>query len=204
MTLTRRAPSQNRSRKTVDRILDAARRILSEEGAGAFNTNRIAREAGASVGSLYEYFPDKDAIIDRVSEEIAQKETESVLDLLRKKSGESPAAVVESVVGLLLELYRTHLSLYRGVRTIRAVRESVGTRPAEQLIMEEVRTILAPYAKQLGIVNLDRTSFTLFHLVESLSFQMVEQGEARWGKKGCRDEVVRAALRYSGLDQIKS
>ena len=204
MTLTRRAPSQSRSKKTVDRILDAARSILSKEGAGAFNTNRIAQAAGVSVGSLYEYFPDKDAIIDRISEEIAKKETEEVLDLLRKKSGDSPAMVVESVVGLLLDLYRTHLSLYRGVRTIRAVRENVGTRPAEQVIMEEVRSILAPYAKKLGIVDLERTSFTLFHLVESLSFQMVEHGEGRWGKKRCREEVVQAALRYAGLDHIKS
>ena len=202
--MVRRAPSQNRAKKTVDRILDAARSILSEEGAGAFNTNRIAQTARVSVGSLYEYFPDKDAIIDRISEDMAKKETEEVLDLLRKKSGVSPIEVVESVVGLLFDLYRNHLSLYRGVRTIRAVRESVGTRPAEQVIMEEVRAILAPHARKLGIHDLHRTSFTLFHLVESLSFQMVEHGEGRWGKKRCREEVVQAALRYAGLDQIKS
>ena len=83
-------------RDAVDRILDAARSILSEEGAGAFNTNRIAQMARVSVGSLYEYFPDKDAIIDRISEEMATKETEEVLDLLRKKSGGSPTEVVES------------------------------------------------------------------------------------------------------------
>ena len=123
MTMVRRAPSQNRAKKTVDRILDAARSILSEEGAGAFNTNRIAQTARVSVGSLYEYFPDKDAIIDRISEDMAKKETGEVLDLLRKKSGGSPTEVVESVVGLLFDLYRNHLSLYRGVRTIRAVRE---------------------------------------------------------------------------------
>ncbi len=202
MTLTRRAPSQSRSRRTVDRILDAARTILAGEGAAAFNTNRIARTAGVSVGSVYEYFPDKDAIIDRVSDDIAEKEIEEVLSLLRKRSGESPANVVEAVVGLLLDLYRDHLSLYRGLRTIRAVRESVGTRPAEQLIMEEVRKLLAPHARELGIRDLNHVSFTLFHLVESLSFQMVEHGEARWGKKKCRDEIVQAAVRYAGLDRI--
>ncbi len=202
MTQVRRAPSQTRSRRTVDRILNAARGLLSEEGAAAFNTNRIARTAGVSVGSLYEYFPDKDAIIDRISNDIAEKETEAVLSLLRKKSGDTPAGVVESVVGLLLDLYREHLSLYRGLRTIRAVRENVGTRPAEQLIMEEVRKILAPHSRQLGIRDLNQVSFTLFHLVESLAFQMVEHGEARWGRKKCRDQVVRAAVRYAGLNLL--
>jgi AcrR family transcriptional regulator len=200
--LIRRAPCQTRSRRTVDRIVDAARAILSEEGAAAFNTNRIAGVAGISVGSVYEYFPDKDAIIDRVSDDIAEKEIEAVLSLLRARAGDSPAKVVEAVVGLLLDLYREHLSLYQGLRTIRAVRESVGTRPAERLVMEEIRKLLAPHARKLGIRDLDLASFTLFHLVESLAFQMIEHGEDRWGKKMCRAEIVRAAVQYAGLDRV--
>lgn len=61
---TRRMPSQERAQAVVSAILEAAARILEREGLGpSFGTNRIAREAGVSIGSLYEYFDGKDAIV---------------------------------------------------------------------------------------------------------------------------------------------
>ncbi|NMM91281.1 TetR family transcriptional regulator, partial [Rhodococcus sp. SRB_17] len=62
MSRPRKTPAQERSRATVDRIVEAATRVLDREGI-ATTTNRIADEAGVSVGSLYQYFPDKHAII---------------------------------------------------------------------------------------------------------------------------------------------
>lgn len=59
----RKLPVQSRSRETVGAILEAAARILAEEGAAGFNTNRVARKAGVSVGSLYQYFPNKQALL---------------------------------------------------------------------------------------------------------------------------------------------
>lgn len=63
MPLTpRKCPIQSRSSHTVDIILEAAARILEQQGIGAYTTNSIARHAGVSVGSLYQYFPHKDAV----------------------------------------------------------------------------------------------------------------------------------------------
>jgi AcrR family transcriptional regulator len=59
----RKRPSQARSRETVDAILQAAARIFAANGYAAGTTNRIAEAAGVSVGSLYEYFPNKDALL---------------------------------------------------------------------------------------------------------------------------------------------
>ena len=59
----RKSPSQERSRRTVDRILDAATRIFHEQGYTGATTNDIADEADISVGSLYQYFPNKDALL---------------------------------------------------------------------------------------------------------------------------------------------
>ncbi|MRW93158.1 TetR family transcriptional regulator [Duganella sp. FT80W] len=58
----RKAPRQRRATHTVDAILEAAALVLEEEGLEGFNTNAIARRAGASIGSLYQYFPSKDAL----------------------------------------------------------------------------------------------------------------------------------------------
>lgn len=61
---TTRKPSQERSQATVEAILEAAARILEREGlTRQFGTNRIAREAGVSIGSLYEYFDSREAIV---------------------------------------------------------------------------------------------------------------------------------------------
>ncbi|MGU3585082.1 TetR/AcrR family transcriptional regulator [Rhodococcus sp. C26F] len=62
----RRAPQQERSRAMVERIIAAGRTVLLDNGYEGASTNRIARAAGISPGSLYQYFPDKDAIVAEV------------------------------------------------------------------------------------------------------------------------------------------
>src|SRR5689334_2383592 len=72
----RKAPKQARSRATVDAILRASARVLSREGFDRLSTNRVAEVAGVGVGSLYQYFPSKEALVaalvDRHREEIMQ------------------------------------------------------------------------------------------------------------------------------------
>jgi len=58
----RRRPKQRRARQTVDAVLDAVVRVLKREGVQGVTTNRIAEVAGVSIGSVYQYFPDKQAI----------------------------------------------------------------------------------------------------------------------------------------------
>lgn len=62
----RKKPRQARAAATVDAILQAATRILEDEGLAALNTNHIAERAGVSVGSLYQYFPTKEAILTEI------------------------------------------------------------------------------------------------------------------------------------------
>ncbi len=69
----RKKPSQPRSQKMVKGILDATRRLLRKSGTGEISritTNHIAREANISVGSLYQYFPNKEAILFELYKEM--------------------------------------------------------------------------------------------------------------------------------------
>ena len=72
----RKSASQRRSRATVNSLLEATARILVREGFDKASTNRIAEVAGVSVGSLYQYFPSKEALvaalIDRHNQEVMQ------------------------------------------------------------------------------------------------------------------------------------
>ena len=70
-----RRPKQGRARSTVSAILEGAARVLAERGWAGFNTNLVAERAGVSIGSLYEYFPNKQAIADTlVSEHLTKAE----------------------------------------------------------------------------------------------------------------------------------
>jgi AcrR family transcriptional regulator len=62
----RKLPEQDRSRATVDAIVDATARVLVKHGYDAFTTNRVAEKAGVSVGSLYQYFPNKEALLSEL------------------------------------------------------------------------------------------------------------------------------------------
>lgn len=59
----RKQPRQARAQHTVDAIIEAAARILEDQGHGGFTTNAVAELAGVSIGTLYQYFPDKDALL---------------------------------------------------------------------------------------------------------------------------------------------
>ena len=59
----RKVPSQHRAAVTMDAIVEAAARILDSAGARGLTTTRIAEVAGVSIGSLYQYFPHRDAIV---------------------------------------------------------------------------------------------------------------------------------------------
>jgi len=99
--ISRRQPRQARSRDTVDALLEAAARVFRREGWRA-TTNRIAAEAGVSVGSLYEYFPNKQALLTALAERhliVAERGVAAALDetqSLRALLGALQAAVVES------------------------------------------------------------------------------------------------------------
>lgn len=61
--IRRRSPVQKRSQATVNAILEATAQVLVEHGYAKASTNKIARRAGVSIGTVYEYFPDKDAVV---------------------------------------------------------------------------------------------------------------------------------------------
>jgi AcrR family transcriptional regulator len=78
----RKEPKQERSRQLRTRILDASLRVLREEGALGFTTTRVADEAGVSVGSLYQYFPNKHALVMALHDDDIRQGIEHICTLL--------------------------------------------------------------------------------------------------------------------------
>src|SRR5271168_4297741 len=95
----RRRPKQRRARVTVEAVLDAVIRILKREGFSAITTNRIAETAGVSIGSVYQYFPDKRAIFIALHERhIAQVDR-----IMHRRLGESANATLRELVASLID-----------------------------------------------------------------------------------------------------
>src|SRR5579863_3376612 len=94
----RRQPAQNRAQETVNAILDAVIRLLKRGGPSVITTNRIAATAGVSIGSVYQYFPDKQAIFIALHE----RHINQVDRVLRQKMSESAGEPLELLVASLL------------------------------------------------------------------------------------------------------
>ena len=103
----RRKPQQERSRAMVERIIAAGQAVLLRDGYEKASTNRVAQEAGISPGSLYQYFPDKEAIltavIDRYSDELSQQLTAVLTERLDLPGPELVRATLERLVDVLAE-----------------------------------------------------------------------------------------------------
>lgn len=95
----RKLPSQERSREMFETILDAAARVFVELGYARATTNKIAEAAGISVGSLYQYFPSKDAI----AVELLRRYRESLLGLVGGELGRVEERGLERVVRDLVD-----------------------------------------------------------------------------------------------------
>jgi AcrR family transcriptional regulator len=93
----RKAPRQARSAQLVEDTLEAAIRILARDGAKRFTTARVAAAAGVSVGSLYQYFPNKESILFRLQTD-EWKRTGALLDGILADASRAPLQRVRDVV----------------------------------------------------------------------------------------------------------
>jgi AcrR family transcriptional regulator len=111
----RKSPRQRRSRDTVEHVLAAAAQIFDRHGLDGGTTNRIAERAGVSVGTLYQYFPSKEALAVALAERHVARTAASVdAWLSRARAGRAPLRTVLRELGaLLLEVHEEHPRLHR-------------------------------------------------------------------------------------------
>lgn len=104
----RRRPTQARAQERVERILDTAEGVFSEIGFDASSTNLIASRAGTSIGSLYEFFPNKEAIARALAERYVRNIGRLYDTLVVDQPGVEAEEMVERIVGGLDAFYRDH------------------------------------------------------------------------------------------------
>jgi AcrR family transcriptional regulator len=113
LTKRRKEASQERSRATVDALIDATARILVREGFDQASTNRIAEVAGVSVGSLYQYFPGKEALVAAVIERHQQEIMQLVRGELAQVASQPIERGVRTLVAAAVKAHRLDPKLHR-------------------------------------------------------------------------------------------
>lgn len=99
----------------VERIVAAGREVLVQDGYDAFSTNRVAAVAGVSPGSLYQYFPDKTAILDVVVDRYTEQTAERVAAAMAERIRGAGLEVVRDIVDALLTALEADRALLRVV-----------------------------------------------------------------------------------------
>ncbi|AIC20099.1 TetR family transcriptional regulator [Pseudomonas chlororaphis] len=99
---SRKAPKQARSTELVAAILEAATQVLAREGAQRFTTARVAEKAGVSIGSLYQYFPNKAAILFRLQSDEWQQTTQMLRSIL-EDLGKAPLERLRVLVRVFIQ-----------------------------------------------------------------------------------------------------
>lgn len=131
----RKRPLQDRSAATVDIIVEAAIRILERDGWPALTTTRVARRAGVSVGSLYQYFPNRESIVV----ELVRRRTRALLEavLAADLSGcKDPAEAATRLMAAFVAEKKTALA------SSLAVRDALPAVQGRAVVVEEARRFL--------------------------------------------------------------
>ncbi|MET7770539.1 TetR/AcrR family transcriptional regulator [Nocardia sp. NPDC005366] len=174
---TRKTPSQTRSREMVQRIIDAGEAVLTESGYAATSTNRVAERAGISKGSLYQYFPDKNAIVVAVLNRFCEQMGVRMVEMLEPSLDLPPLEVLHISVTAMIDIEITHLPL---LRVIVEQVPSVGVLDALEEQLQRLKDICSAWLEanraQLR-PDLDTTSasWLMVETAAQLSFRYVSR-----------------------------
>ncbi len=169
----RKKPQQDRSRHMVDRIIEAGRQVLVEQGFERTTTNRVADKAGISPGSLYQYFPNKQAVLDAVIDRYSRDFSEQVAALVVPPIGSDPAVVVrETFAGLLdvLEANREYVRLVAELMPPSQAGERTGQLERRIRDLVGAYLVFAPSRERIAPAS---SAWILVRMVEHLSVNYV-------------------------------
>lgn len=192
----RREPQQRRARVTVEAVLDAVVRILKREGFEALTTNRIAEVAGVSIGSVYQYFPDKRAIFAALHERHIREIDRLVESKLMEHAGSPLDTLMRAMIEAMIDAHTPDPELYELLST-EVPHRAEGTRDFAVRLHGAFRLAIAARADELKKRrDLDTVVFVVTHMVEALSHGAVLRRPARLSLTAAKDEAVRAVLAY--------
>ena len=172
----RKRPVQQRSRFTVDQILEASAHVFAKRGYAGTTTNHIAERAGVSIGSLYQYFPNKDTILVALHARHMESTSEVLRRMMEEALGEkkAPEHLLRRFVRQVIEVHASepalhHVLLYEGPRTpelskkVHAIEDSMA-HAVEQMLSER---------GGISRLHAKHAAYLVVHVVENMAHEYV-------------------------------
>ncbi len=170
LTNPRKTASQERSRATVEALLAATARILVREGYERANTNKIAHEAGVSIGSLYQYYPSKEAIVSALLEKhidemraLVRTSLVRVANLPLRDATRELVRVMLDAHGLDPKLHRVFAEQLPRIGSLERIAD------VETETIGLVRMLLEARADEVGVRDFDLAAWVVVTTVEALT-----------------------------------
>lgn len=200
LTNPRKQPSQERSRATVDALIEATARILVRESFDRASTNRVAEEAGVSIGSLYQYFPSKEALVAAVIDRHKQELMQVARGTLAEVAALPVEEAVRTLVALAVETHRVDPKLHRVLaeqipRTGRLKNVEAFNREYYAMF----RTYLEGHRDEIRALDLELAAFVCVTSIEALTHTAVLHHSEMLSDNAMGaliDEATRLIVRY--------
>ena len=197
--VARKAPSQDRSKATVEAILEATARVLLRDGYDRASTNRIAKAAGVSVGSLYQYFPSKEALAGALIDR-HQSQTEALLTLPDDAHRRPLPELARHLVRGMLRAHAVHPRLHQVLMDqMPRVGRQERARDLDVRASQLVRGILEARRAEIRRVDLELATFVIIASVEAVTHESAIDHPEYLTDPRIEDELVELVLRYLGV-----
>lgn len=190
----RKTPQQSRSRDTYCVILQAANELIDRSGMGEFNTNEIAKRAGVSVGSLYQYFPSKEAVLAALVRDMRQDMLNDFKLAIKDSEGQSFEAAIKALIQASLN---HHLDNPNRTETLERVEEELPLDDETQQLKAEMSGLVVGLLRQNAIPLPEQTAFDIIAMSHGMVDAATRSGQTDFENLSLRLE--RAIFGYLGL-----
>jgi AcrR family transcriptional regulator len=199
-TTPRKRPRQERSKATVDTILAATARVLVKKGFDGLTTNAVAEAAGVSIGSLYQYFPSKEALVAALIEQHIDEMNAAILHELTRVAQLPMAQAVRAVIELTIRAHSIEPELHRVLtEQVPRVGRLARLAEADSICRRMVSGILAVRKDELAISDPDTAAFVLCASIEAITHRAALFAPERLRDPRLIDEAVALVTRYLGV-----
>lgn len=198
--LPRKLPKQHRARDTVDTILAATAHTLVRHGYEGASTNRIAERAGVSIGSVYQYYPSKDALVAAVQERHVRGMLATTERELERLAARPLREAAREMVRAMIAAHAVEPALHRVLmeQTPRVGRDRAAT--LEHRFEELVLTYLQQHRDAIRPKNLSLAAFIVVQVTEALTHAAVLDRPDLLTSDAFVDEVAELLVRYIARD----
>lgn len=168
LTKPRKLPRQSRSVAMVDAILQASARVLLERGYAGMSTNIVAQHAGVSIGSLYQYFPNKESLLTALYNRHAEQMAQSIEAILAQPAGTGLRDEVARLVRAAMAAHEMEPELHRQLEKERSFFDGQDDAGLGTEIHQHVRQLLEKHPDAVKHGDLALAAWMTMRMTESL------------------------------------